>query len=110
VANDPWEEPSDSPGAGAYRRTSGLATTSLVLGIVGLVTIPLLASIAAIVVGKAAQQEIARTPDLEGEGSASAGIILGWIGVALAVVVLLLLVVAVSCVTSSGPDVTIGAP
>lgn len=91
------------PGAaGAYERTSGLAIASLVLGIVGLMGIPLIASIIAIVLGKNAQRDIRRDPRLGGEGLASAGIVLGWIGVALVVLGLLLFVALAGCVASSG--------
>ena len=70
-------------------RTSGLAIASLVLGIVGLVLLPLIASVAAIFVGRKARNDLARDPTLAGEGLAKAGVILGWIGVAFIVVTFL---------------------
>ena len=70
-------------------RTSGLAIAALALGIIGFFAIPLLASILAIVLGKQAEREIERDPGLGGDGYARAGVILGWIGVAVCVVGLL---------------------
>ena len=69
--------------AAARPATSGSAIASLVLGIVGLFAIPLICSIAAIFLGRRAQREIAESPEVSGEGLAKAGVILGWIGVAL---------------------------
>ena len=68
--------------------THTLAIVSLVLSILGLIGIlPLVGSIGGIVSGKIAQQEIAQNPHLHGgDGMARAGVILGWIGVALAIV------------------------
>ncbi len=77
---------SSQPTAAAARpRTSGAAIASLVLGILGLCAIPLITSLAAILLGRRAQREIAESPGLSGEGLAKAGVILGWIGVALMV-------------------------
>ena len=63
--------------------TSGKAIASLVLGIGGFVIFPLVLSILAIVFGRSAKREIAERPGLGGAGLATAGIVLGWIGVAL---------------------------
>ena len=72
-------------------RTSGLAIASLALGVIGLVAVPLIAPVLAITLGRSAERELASDPLLGGDGLARAGIILGWIGVALAVAWLLLL-------------------
>jgi len=66
--------------------THTLAIVSLVLSILGLIGIlPLVGSIGGIISGRIAQQEIAQTPHrYGGDGMARAGVILGWIGVALA--------------------------
>ncbi len=107
MTDDPTPPPHYPEGSiGAYQRTSGTAIASLVLGILGFVMLPLVGSIAAVILGKSAQKEIERTPELEGEGFASAGIILGWIGIALAVAAFLLLVLAVACVASTDISVS----
>ena len=67
----------------AAQRTSGYAIASLILGIAGFFVFPIVPSILAIVFGRKAQEEIGRDPTLGGEGLATAGIVLGWVGVAL---------------------------
>ena len=64
-------------------RKSGLAIASLVLGIVFVYGI---GSILALVFGYRARAEIDRSGgNLEGRGMATAGIVLGWIGIPLAI-------------------------
>jgi hypothetical protein len=82
-------EPLPPPPA-APRRTSGLAIAALVCGIAGLTVFPVLASVAAVVLGILARDELRRDRALGGEGMATAGLVLGWIGVALAVLGFLL--------------------
>lgn len=70
--------------------TSGMAIASLVLGISGLTVLPLLGSILALIFGYTARKEIREHPELvSGDGLAVAGIVLGWISVALAVLSIL---------------------
>jgi hypothetical protein len=63
-------------------RTSGYAIASLVIGIVGLTTLTFVPSIIAVILGIKARREI-RDGIAAGEGLATAGIFLGWVGVAL---------------------------
>ncbi len=71
--------------------TSGLAIASLVAAVVGWTILPLVGSIAAIILGYMARNDIRRRPDeVSGDGIAMAGIVLGWIAVALSVLGLLL--------------------
>ena len=70
------------------------ATVSLVLGILGLIICPIVCSPLAIMYGKRAKDEIRSRPGLGGEGAASAGVILGWIGLALVVVGVLVFVIS----------------
>jgi len=65
--------------------THALAIVSLVLSILGLLPVlPLVGSIGGIVTGIIARREIrARADLLSGDGTAKAGIILGWVGIGL---------------------------
>ncbi len=59
------------------------AIVSLVLGIAGIVFVPVLLSIPALVVGYRARREIDASNGMQtGRGLAIAGIVCGWIGVA----------------------------
>jgi hypothetical protein len=80
----------------ASEGTSGNAIASLVLGIVGLVIFPVVPSILAIVLGRSAKRDIRERPGLSGEGLATAGIVLGWVGVALIALAVVLFVMLVS--------------
>jgi hypothetical protein len=63
-----------------------MAIVSLVMGILGLSLLPILGSIVAVVTGYMARNEIRQSMgNLGGEGLATAGLILGWIGIGLAV-------------------------
>ncbi len=77
------------------RQTSTLAIVSLVAGLLGWTLLPMVGCIAAIITGHMARAEIRREPErLEGDGLAIAGLILGWLGIAvsvLAVVVIFML-------------------
>jgi hypothetical protein len=71
--------------------TSGLAIASLVTGIGGLFLLPLIGSILAVIFGYMARREIRQRPDeISGDGLALAGIVIGWIGVGLALIGLLI--------------------
>jgi Domain of unknown function (DUF4190) len=108
VTTSPSGEPQTVTPSG-YRRTSGLAIASLVCGIAGLLLIaPLLGGIAAVILGKNAQKEIAANPDLDGESYASAGIVLGWVGIAFAVVGFLVFLLALATFASGSGSPVIG--
>jgi hypothetical protein len=76
--------------------TSGKAIAALVLGIVGVLFVPLVCSIQAIVLGRQAKREIQAEPRLGGEGMATAGTVLGVVGLCLFAVGVLLLLLLVS--------------
>jgi hypothetical protein len=62
----------------------GVAIASLILSIAGLLLFPIVCSLAGLVLGYKARDEIARSGgSLGGSGLATAGIVLGWIGLAL---------------------------
>jgi len=79
--------------AHALPQTSGMAIASLVLAISWLYWI---GSILAIILGYAARREIRRDPTrLSGKGMATAGIVLGWAGVATLLIALILLLLRI---------------
>ncbi len=83
--------------------TNGLAEASLVLGILGLTLLPLVASIVGLVLGYVAKGQIDRSSGRQtGRGLAVAGIVLGWIGIAFAVAVMVLFFVALNLSTNRG--------
>jgi hypothetical protein len=82
----------------AAQRTNGYAIASLVLGIAGLFVFPVIPSILAIVFGHKARDEIRSAPGMTGDGLALAGLILGWLGVALAAVGLLFLLLVLAAI------------
>ena len=74
-------------------QSSGKATVAMVLGIVGLVGCGIVAGIPAIILGKQAQREIdASNGWLTGRGMATAGIVLGWIEVGIAILAAVIVV------------------
>jgi hypothetical protein len=75
--------------------SSGAATASLVLGICGLVVCPIICSVLALIFGYQARSRIdASGGQIGGRGIAIAGIVLGWIGIAIWVLLILLVVIA----------------
>ena len=66
--------------------TSTMAMVSLIAGILGFTAVPLLGGIVALFTGYAARRETREVPArFSGDGLATAGIIMGWIQVGLAV-------------------------
>jgi membrane protein YqaA with SNARE-associated domain len=84
----PLTSPTHQPLAQATVRpapTSGLATASLIFGILGLTLLPTLGSVVAVVLGYMAKNEInSSAGQLEGSSLAMAGLVLGYIGLGLA--------------------------
>jgi hypothetical protein len=63
-----------------------MALVSLIAGILGLTMFPFLGSIAAVITGNIGKKEIAASSGAEtGDGLATAGVIMGWIGIGLGV-------------------------
>ena len=76
------------PTAAPVHRPSALVTesnaiTALVCGIAGFFVCPVVLHIVAIITGNNAKRNIAANPGLQGEGMARAGVILGWVGLAI---------------------------
>jgi hypothetical protein len=66
---------------------STMAIISLVAGVLGLTFIPFLGSIAAVILGSMAKKEIRESNGaLGGDGLATVGLVLGWIGIAMGVI------------------------
>ena len=74
--------PPTRPASTAPAPTNGFAIAALVLGILGWSLLPVLGSVGAIVFGHLARAQIRRQP-ADGDGLALAGLLLGWIAVAL---------------------------
>lgn len=67
-----------------YRQHSALAIVSLVCGILGVLPFPFVASVVAVVTGHLARAEIRRDPQrYQGDGMAVAGLVLGYLMIAL---------------------------
>jgi len=78
----------------APRQTSALAITSLVSGLLGWTFLPLVGSLVAIVTGHMARAEIRRSNgQVDGDGLAVAGLVLGWLLVAISVLTILVFVI-----------------
>jgi len=76
--------------AGAVQKTNSLAIVSLVLGIVSFLINPVfLISIAAVIVGFIANNQISKNPGFKGKGLAMGGIILGILSVILTIVLII---------------------
>jgi hypothetical protein len=84
-------------------RTNALAITSMVCGIVQFFGFWLLAAIPAIVCGHIARRQIRQTGE-QGSGMALAGLIMGWVGVALTAIFVIVVIIAVFAV--NGPTTT----
>lgn len=82
------ERVSAHPGA---QRSSGKATAALILGIVGLIVLPIVCSTLAIIFGALAMGDTSKDPALTGRGRAIAGIILGVVGLIAGIVVWIVL-------------------
>ncbi|MDE3140425.1 MAG: DUF4190 domain-containing protein [Pseudomonadota bacterium] len=76
-----------------YVRTSGTAIASLIFGVLAWVALPLLGAILAVILGHIARGEIRRAPpgSIDGDGMAVAGLVLGYVHLALAALVIALI-------------------
>lgn len=77
----------------AYPRTSTLAIFSLIFGVLCWICVPFIGALVAVICGHSARSEIRRAPPgaLEGDGMAVAGLILGWIHLALVIIAVFVL-------------------
>lgn len=90
----------------APRPASGLAVTSLVTGIAGLLlsffAIPLLASIVAVITGHMALKRSRQNSAIGGRGLAIAGLILGYIGIAILAIIIVVGIFSVVLIGTAG--------
>ena len=86
-----YAPPAGYPGYAPTSQTNGMAVASLVAGIVGWSAFPLIASIAAVVLGHIARAQIRRTGE-QGGGLALAGLILGYTGTVVAGAAMVLII------------------
>ena len=91
-------------GAPAYapRPNNGVAVAAMVCGIVGVVfgwatffiILPVLVSVAAVILGHVALSQLKKTPAVGGRGMAITGLVLGYIPIALTAILLVLAIIA----------------
>ncbi len=94
------------------RTMSTTAIVSFAFGIGAWIILPFIAAVVAVISGHIARRDIRNAQGrLDGDGFAVAGLVLGYIHLALAAVVLLIIIVAVAVYSSSGANqaVLIGA-
>ncbi len=72
-------------------RTNGMAIAALVCGIGGFFVFPV--SIAAVVLGHIARREVRRTGEA-GSGMATAGLVLGYVGIAIGILLIVAFILA----------------
>ena len=87
------------------QRTNSLAVGSLICGI-GQLFVWTPASIAAVIMGHAARRQIRQNGE-SGDGMAVAGLVLGWIGIALTLLFVFIIVVAVAAGTHAGTTIKV---
>lgn len=82
--------------------SNGKATASLVLGIVGIFMCPAVCSVLALILGYAARNEIAASGGSQrGDSNATAGIILGWVGIVFAIIWITIVIIAIAVAAST---------
>lgn len=83
-----------------------MAVGAMIAGILGLFAVPIVGSIVGIVLGNLAKKQIAQSQGREGgEGLATAGILTGWIGLGLWVLLIILFITLFAGLLSVADDV-----
>jgi hypothetical protein len=91
----------------ASARTNGLAVAALVCGVAQIAFLGPLVGIPAIILGHVARSRIRQTGE-QGAGMALAGLILGYIGLALTVIFVIILIAVASSVSTNPTVVPTG--
>jgi hypothetical protein len=97
--SDPAAPPPPPPSRGPQQVRRGHPTSGVLaftFGLLGLTMLPLIGSILALVFGAQSRREARQSPDYYTDDLGRAGRILGWIGVALTVVLLVAALAAVA--------------
>ena len=87
------------------QRTNSLAVGSLICGI-GQIFVWTPASIAAVIMGHIARRQIKQNGE-SGDGMAVAGLVLGWIGIALTLLFVFIIIVAVAATSHTGTTIQV---
>lgn len=75
------------------KRTVGQATASLILGILSLIVTGILTAIPAVICGHIAKSKIKQNPQhLQGEGQAIAGLVMGYLTIAVSILIIPLMI------------------
>lgn len=82
--------------------TSTAAVISLIAGILAWLVLPIVGALAAVIAGHMARGEIRRTPGMEGDGLAIAGLILGYLQLVLAVLAAMIAMLAFAGIIAVG--------
>ena len=94
-----WQQ-QQTPQWGGYQPsppTPGNAIASLILGIIGIVLCPIVTSVVGLILGYSAKKEIDNSGGrLGGRGVAMGGIITSWIGLAIYIPIIALIVIGVA--------------
>jgi hypothetical protein len=96
----PTASAAGAPATGARGPVEPFAIASLASSIAGLTILPVIGAILGLAFGYAAKGRLARNPSLEGESLARAGRIIGWVGLAFGVFI----VVAILAVVATNVD------
>jgi Domain of unknown function (DUF4190)/Domain of unknown function (DUF1707) len=99
----PQPYPYPPPGYPVGRPTNGMAIAAMVCGIAQFFGFWLLGTIPAVVLGHIARRQIRQTGE-QGDGMALAGLILGYVGLALSVVAVILIAVLVVAAGHPAPN------
>ena len=91
------QQPGGTPPLQVVAPTNSLALVSLVAGIASFVVCPVIGAIVAIITGHMARGQIRRTGE-SGNGLAVAGLVLGYVHIALAVLALVIIGIAAAAI------------
>ena len=77
----------------AQTQTSTAAVLSLIFGLLSWIILPFIGAVAAVICGHMARSEIKRTPGLDGDGLAVAGMIFGYLHLAVMILSIIAIII-----------------